>query len=73
MKIIGVCNHCSVFIQQPFYGTIGILTVYVSVERNTKREVDSADPAREVSTLTEGFIFTLYRNINSQYPVYYMV
>ena len=36
----------------------GILTVYVSVQRNTKPEVDCADRACEVSTLTEGFVFT---------------
>ena len=43
---------------------IGILTVYVY----TKPEVDSADRASEVSTLTEGFVFTLYRNIKVRIP-----
>ena len=46
---------------QKRFTTIGILTVYVSVQRNTKPEVDdSADRACEVSTLTEGFVFTLF-------------
>ena len=36
----------------------GILAVYVSVQRNKKPEVDSADRAYAVSTLTEGFVFT---------------
>ena len=45
---------------------IGILTAYVSVQRNKKLEVDSADRACEVSTLTEGFVFTLYKNIYKQ-------